>query len=184
MLRKGRAAPLPVISAAAGGYHSLALTADGEVWSWGLNNHGQLGLGGFANTTAPQPVAGLHGRRVVQLDGGEHHSLALTQQGELLGFGRADSNQLGLGEAGAARDVPAPIAGVAAVERVACGSNHCCAVTRDGDLYTWGFGEMGQLAHGEADDEAAPRVVGAVRGRVAMAGAGGQHTVLLLRPKA
>ena len=41
-----------------------------------------------------------------------------------------------------------------------------------------------KVAFCEADDGAAPRVGGAVRGRVAMAGAGGQHTVLLLRPKA
>ena len=74
-LRRGRAS-LPVVSAAAGAYHSLALTADGEVWAWGLNNHGQLGCGGFAATTAPQPVAALRGLRVEQLDGGEHHSLA------------------------------------------------------------------------------------------------------------
>ena len=74
-LRRGRAS-LPVVSAAAGAYHSLALTADGEVWAWGLNNYGQLGCGGFANTTTPQPVPALRGLRVEQLDGGEHHSPA------------------------------------------------------------------------------------------------------------
>ena len=47
----------------------------------------------------------------------------------------------------------------------------------------WGFGEMSQLGHGEADDEPSPRLVSAVRGRVAQAGAGGQHTVMLLKPK-
>ena len=57
-------------------------------------------------------------------------------------------------------------------------------VTSDGDLFTWGFGDLFQLAYGESEDEASPRVVGAVRGRVAQAGAGGQHTVMLLKPKA
>ena len=244
-LRRGRAS-LPVVSAAAGAYHSLALTADGEVWAWGLNNHGQLGCGGFDTTTAPQPVAALRGLRVEQLDGGEHHSLARmvkgpswewpqlttlaswgrlsrllaecrpgpsgrlrygraarentrrqfcgfqlprlarTAPGEVYGWGRADSSQLGLGggaEAAVARDTPVRVPGVAEVRSIACGSNHCCAVTADGDLFTWGFGEMSQLGHGEAEDEASPRVVGAVRGRVAQAGAGGQHTVMLLKPK-
>jgi len=82
-----------------------------------------------------------------------------------------------------ARDTPVRVPGVAEVRSIACGSNHCCAVTADGDLFTWGFGEMSQLGHGEAEDEASPRVVGAVRGRVAQAGAGGQHTVMLLKPK-
>ena len=67
---------------------------------------------------------------------------------------------------------------------IACGSNHNCAVTRTGDLYSWGFGELAQLGHGECEDEAAPRRVEPVRGRVAQAGAGGQHTVMLLKPKA
>ena len=103
--------------------------------------------------------------------------------------------------------------GVSDVRSIVCGSNHCCAVTAEGDLFTWrlrpnpnplpnpnpkpnpnpnpkpkpnprwGFGEMSQLGHGEADDEPSPRLVSAVRGRVAQAGAGGQHTVMLLKPK-
>ena len=112
--------------------------------------------------------------------------LARTAPGEVYGWGRADSSQLGLGggaEAAVARDTPVRVPGVAEVRSIACGSNHCCAVTADGDLFTWGFGEMSQLGHGEAEDEASPRVVGAVRGRVAQAGAGGQHTVMLLKPK-
>ncbi|MCO5549245.1 hypothetical protein L7F22_002712 [Adiantum nelumboides] len=37
--------PNNVIRVAAGHYHSLAVTADGQLWSWGRNNEGQLGRG-------------------------------------------------------------------------------------------------------------------------------------------
>ena len=112
--------------------------------------------------------------------------LARTSSGELYGWGRADSSQLGLGggtEAAAAHDTPVRVPGVAEARSIACGSNHCCAVTAEGDLFTWGFGDLFQLGHGEEGDEVSPRVVGAVRGRVAQASAGGQHTVMLLKPK-
>jgi alpha-tubulin suppressor-like RCC1 family protein len=40
-------------SIAAGGQHSLALTADGEVWAWGSNSSGQLGDGTTTNSSVP-----------------------------------------------------------------------------------------------------------------------------------
>ena len=61
--------------------------------------------------------------------------LARTAPGEVYGWGRADSSQLGLGggaEAMVARDTPVRVPGVAEVRSIACGSNHCCAVTADG----------------------------------------------------
>ena len=186
-MRRGRASALPVVSCGAGAYHSLVITADGGVWAFGLNNHGQLGVGGTGGATAPAPVRALDAMGVEACDGGEHHSLVRTAAGEVWGFGRADSNQLGLGDDAedGARETPVRVSGLDGVRvaSVVCGSNHCCAVTAEGDLYTWGFGEMYQLGHGEADDEAAPRRVDAVKGRLTQAGAGGQHTVLLLKPK-
>ena len=191
-LRRGRGAALPVVSCGAGAYHSLAITADGGVWAFGLNNHGQLGVGGTGGAAAPVRVRALDDLRVEACDGGEHHSLVRTADGEVWGFGRADSNQLGLGDdamaeegGDGARETPVRVSGLDGVRvaSVVCGSNHCGAVTAEGDLYTWGFGEMYQLGHGEADDEAAPRRVDAVKGRLTQMGAGGQHSVLLLKPK-
>lgn len=40
---------------AAGSYHSLALTADQTLYSWGSSKYGQTGQGDFIDTNAPRP---------------------------------------------------------------------------------------------------------------------------------
>ncbi|NXC41555.1 RCCD1 protein, partial [Penelope pileata] len=46
------------------------------------------------------------------------------------------------------------------VSNVSCGSRHTAAVTRDGELYTWGWGKYGQLGHGGRASCDRPRRVG------------------------
>src|SRR5271169_6409577 len=82
-----------------GSYHSFAVNTAGETFAWGLNQFGQCGVGeggqDGASITTPTIVEGLRGKDIVWIGGGEHHSLALTRQGQLLSWGRLDINQLG-----------------------------------------------------------------------------------------
>ena len=73
---------------------------------------------------------------------GEHHSLALTDEGEVYAFGRGDSNQLGLGDGADQHVTPVKIDGLGGVRirKVTSGSNQNFAVAKSGDLYSWGFG--------------------------------------------
>lgn len=65
-----------VVAIAAGGFHSVALRSDGTVWTWGLNENGQLGSGTVGGWRAtPAPVPGLGG--VTQIAAGYRHSLAV-----------------------------------------------------------------------------------------------------------
>ena len=64
-------------------------------------------------------------------------------------------------------------------------SSSCFAVTTSGTLYSWGYGDLGQLGTGEEQDENAPVEVSSrskhLKGRQVMqVGAGGQHTVVLV----
>ena len=64
-----------------GNQHSFYLNDKHQVFSWGLNNHGQLGLGHKHNSSVPTRIKDLdpyEGDYVVELDGGEHHSIART----------------------------------------------------------------------------------------------------------
>ncbi len=83
-----------------GAYHSFLVTHTSNVYACGLNNMGQLGLGSLepGHTGTPTLVTALEGKGVVTLSAGEHHSLALTDDGDVFAFGRADNNQLGLGD--------------------------------------------------------------------------------------
>jgi len=78
----------------AGDYHSLAFTESGEVYAWGANRGGQLGL--REGRLTPTKVPGLP--KVKAIAAGWRHSLALTESGEVYAWGRNDQGQLGLGD--------------------------------------------------------------------------------------
>lgn len=97
----------------AGNYHSFAVDEKGDVWGWGLNTMGQTGTGRSGKfdpnpeVQVPMKVIGLSmeelsggdedgDERVVQIVGGEHHSLFLTSEGRVFAVGRTDGGQLGL----------------------------------------------------------------------------------------
>lgn len=88
------------VDIAAGSYHSFYVDNHGQVWAWGLNNYSQTGHTDDtgkddAMVLVPKPVDALNGKDVVFIDGGEHHSVAATANGELLTWGRVDGHQVG-----------------------------------------------------------------------------------------
>jgi alpha-tubulin suppressor-like RCC1 family protein len=88
---------LPKVKAiAAGGVHSLALTESGEVYVWGYNASGQLGLGDWEARLTPTKVEGLPKVKAIAAGGG--YSLALTESGEVYAWGNNAIGQLGLGD--------------------------------------------------------------------------------------
>ena len=118
-----------VVAVAAGGSHSLALTADGRVYAWGLGNSGQLGLGSFSNALTPTLVPTLS--NVVAIAAGGSHSLAVTSAGELYAWGLNSSSQLGDG-GGAAQTIPKLISSIGGVSAVSAGTTHSLARLHDG----------------------------------------------------
>jgi alpha-tubulin suppressor-like RCC1 family protein len=175
------AAPAAV---AAGGAHTVVLLDDGRVYTFGLNDYGQLGHSpAAAASSSPQLVAGLPAD-VVKVAASHFHTLALTRSGELWAFGRNKERQLGLGA-----DAPAAVRAPSRVQLddvvgVAAGARHSLAVTRSGALYSWGARELLGLGAERwsllaARFEHAPRLVRALRGvRVCALAAGGAHSAV------
>ena len=64
------------MSESAGPFHSLAVTADGAVWSWGEGDDGKLGHGDEQNQKLPKKVEAFAGQGVVAVLAGAFHSLA------------------------------------------------------------------------------------------------------------
>jgi regulator of chromosome condensation len=95
-----------IVLVSAGMFHSFAVDKDGQVFAWGLNTFHQTGIpssrGGDEDMiNSPTRVEALSpeqhgGAKVVQIEGGEHHSIFLFDDGEVWGVGRSDANQLGL----------------------------------------------------------------------------------------
>jgi regulator of chromosome condensation len=91
-----------------GSYHSFAVNAKGVVFAWGLNSLKQTGVSedrGGDEDIIWQPTevdalnpAKLGGRKVVQISGGDHHSLFLLDDGSVWGSGRCDGREVGLAD--------------------------------------------------------------------------------------
>jgi len=83
-----------------GSCHSFYIDKFNKVYSWGLNNHGQLGLGHKNETAVPKEIVTLapyDGDYFDQIDGGEHHSIAKSIMGCVLAWGANDESQIGIG---------------------------------------------------------------------------------------
>jgi hypothetical protein len=142
-----------IVMVAAGGSHSVALGAEGRVWTWGKGKFGQLGHNNGEGRLVPMQLAGeaLGGAAAVLVASGYGHTVAVTREGELWVWGYGGQGQLGLGDC-ANRLAPTLVGaeegfGELQVLTVACGCWHTLAVTKDGALWTFGMGENGALGH-------------------------------------
>ncbi|XP_042328583.1 RCC1 domain-containing protein 1 isoform X2 [Sceloporus undulatus] len=137
--------------------HALLLLADGGgLFSWGGGRHGQLGHGGLESLSEPEPVEALQGLLVEAVAAGGWHSAALTGGAEKGPLDPLDATFVSIQAFPALLDLPDE----AEVLKVSCGSRHTAALTRTGDLYTWGWGQYGQLGHGDTASSDRPRKVG------------------------
>ncbi|XP_010964433.2 E3 ISG15--protein ligase HERC5 isoform X1 [Camelus dromedarius] len=169
-----------IIQITCGDYHSLALAKGGELYAWGQNLHGQLGVGSECTSTpTPQIVEHLSGVPLVQISAGEAHSLALSMSGNVYSWGRNDFGQLGLGHTDN-KDYPALIEALdnQTIEFLACGGSHSALLTKDGLVFTFGAGKYGQLGHNSTQNELKPCLVtGLVGNRVTQIACGRRHTL-------
>lgn len=192
----------------AGANHNLALDALGNVFSWGQNAKGQLGLNHFTNVDAPSkltlfpvgttfrqvkasgnksyavttdgklyhwPVKKSNGNllsypvelpllktQVAYMSCGNSFVILQTTHGLLYSFGDNRKGQLGLGHTNAVQD-PTILGALRdsgeKICNVECGFKHVVAKSTLGRVFTWGWGERGQLGHGSLLNELTPRLL-------------------------
>lgn len=82
----------PVVKLATGRTHVLALDVKGRVYSWGKNDHGQLGHADKQDKEFPTKIEGL--RNIVQIYTGENMSFAVDKFGDTFGWGQNKHNCL------------------------------------------------------------------------------------------
>lgn len=91
--------PDDIVDAHIGSRWGIALTADGEVWAWGRNDEGWLGLetstGAIETIVAPTKIPGFDGIKIVSIEGGPNHSLAVDEDGNIYGWGNMNQGRLG-----------------------------------------------------------------------------------------
>jgi len=166
---EGLRPPNRITAIAAGGQHSIALTVGGALLAFGRNRLGCLGLGDEVNRWVPTKVNLLCGMgsgascRAVQVAAGMCHSIVLVQRNGCLDVRTTGGNcygQLGHGDV-RARSRFAVVAKLSdkQVISVSAGHEHSAAVNRDGKLFLWGRGELGQLGLGDLRSHWSPQLL-------------------------
>jgi alpha-tubulin suppressor-like RCC1 family protein len=131
----------------AAGYHNLALGSNGELYAWGDNAYGELGIG---STSTPNytPKAVLLSAGVTALAGGNHFSLAIEADGKAYAWGENDHDELGIGTTTPYSTAPVGVSlpsGVNATT-IAAGADHGLAMGSNGKLYAWGWNDTRDYA--------------------------------------
>jgi E3 ubiquitin-protein ligase HERC4 len=170
-----------VVQIACGNDHTMALTDDGQVFVWGSNEYGQLGLGEKIKThqNVPEVIRCLKGVPVRQIVAGDNHSFILSKSGSLYGWGRNDFGQLGLGDT-KNKYLPTKcrLANDQKIKFVSCGDNHTACLTKDGCVLTFGAGSNFQLGYCSNKNETSPKKVMELKGsEVSQIACGSGHTL-------
>ncbi|KAF9873308.1 hypothetical protein CkaCkLH20_09121 [Colletotrichum karsti] len=185
---------------ACGSYHSFAMSKEGAVWAWGLNNFAETGIANGAGEDdavilRPTVVESLKDYKIKHIAGGEHHSLACTEDGKLLTWGRVDGHQVGIPiDELPADDIirdesqnprilskPTHVEDVPKCVFVAAGVDNNFAIDNKGAVHSWGFSANYQTGQGTTEDVETPTTIdnSAIRDKkIVFAGAGGQYSIL------
>ena len=156
-----------------GGWHSAAIGSDGNLYTWGRNDDGQLGNGTTTNQNRPTLVNKPQGTpegftwKLASL--GEHHSAAIGSDGNLYTWGVNSNGQLGNGTTTnqnrpAQIDKPQGTPEGFAWTQASLGDGDSAAFGSDGNLYVWGWNKYGELGDDTTTDRYTPTLVGKPQG--------------------
>jgi len=152
------------VALAATQFTGYGLTSTGELYAWGTNPFGLLGLGSPLPTNQPMPErSGTDLWRTI--DAGTQHVCGIRQSGQLACWGDRTDGRIGVGLAMGTQTSPLSVDAATDWASVSAGDKHTCAIKTSGQLFCWGYNggasaQSGQLGVGDFDLRAAPTRVG------------------------
>jgi alpha-tubulin suppressor-like RCC1 family protein len=179
---------------AGGSGHAVALLEDGTALAWGRNAFGQLGDGTMENQSLPVEVK-LDGIADISPGGGQ--TLFLRTDGTVWGCGAGFFGLLGPDHLGL-EPVPVHIETPGGIVQLVSGGGHALIILEDGAVWSWGRNDVGQLGDGDETGtrpgsttqehagrtypaRPVPAQVRGIGGPARCAGAGGGHSLVVLR---
>jgi len=145
------------------GRTAFVLTVDGDVWCWGDNFYGGLGLGDTTTRYKPVKMSGM--TNVVQISSAFNSAvtLFLKSDGTVWGCG---SNEYGQVVDGAGLFVlnPIPIPGLSNVVQVFGANLVSYVLKQDGTVLSWGFNKNGELGDGTNTHNPTPKPIPGLSG--------------------
>jgi alpha-tubulin suppressor-like RCC1 family protein len=171
------------VTVSAGGYFSMAIKADGTLWSWGTNIGVQGGnvAGMLGNGTAPGsisvPVQVGTDNHWISVAAGDYHTLALKSDGTLWVWGYNGEGELGIGST-ACKSTPYQLGTDNKWVYISAGGGHSNAIKADGTMWGWGFNGDGETGDGTTAQRNSPVQAGTDNKWVSVA-AGTYYTMAL-----
>lgn len=167
-----------------GAYHACGVSCDGELWSWGVSNKGQLGHQDVESRELPEIIDELRDQQVKNVACGYEHTVAVTEH-DVYSWGSNEHEQLGQDDGNKGQlDIPRRIRALhdKMVTHVVCGKHHTLAVTAQSHVYAWGANNHGQLGLGDRIDRRAPTIIESLWALpVKQLAAGDHHSCALTR---
>lgn len=135
-----------ITKVSAGTSHTCAIRY-GQLYCWGLNSTGQLGVGDKNDRSTPTQVTAFIGKRVTDVSAGDNNTCAIAD-GQAYCWGNNFHKKLGDGTS-TERTSPVIVNGhgalttAMAVTKISAGTDHTCAVANS-DAYCWGWNMNGR----------------------------------------
>lgn len=141
--------------------HISCTTTEGKVMTWGYGGSGCLGHGNTQSYKIPTIVNSIFQERILYIECGGYHTIAINDEGEVFAWGRGDVNQLGIPFSKLIKDDvghvslrPKKIKNFTIenlfIKDIACGEAHTLLLDAEGKVFAFGWAEYGQLG---LDDE-------------------------------
>ncbi|MED6263280.1 Serine/threonine-protein kinase Nek8 [Characodon lateralis] len=143
---------------------SMIISMQCCILACGSNRFNKLGLDKITAAEEPNPVNQveevnsyapiqsdpLNSEKIVYIDIGTAHSVAVTEEGRCYTFGSNQHGQMGCSSRRSSR-VPYLVPGLKDITLAACGDAFTLAIGSEGEVYTWGKGARGRLGRKEED---------------------------------
>ena len=132
-----------------GTFHTLCLSNNGIVHTFGFNSGGQLGLGHNESEFIPKQITLLP--MIKHIACGYYFTVCADHEGKVWSFGTNDYSQLGIG---GKKNVNTPheVKGLPPIHQISCGAAHTILIGINSDLWAFGTNLFGQLCNGESGE--------------------------------
>jgi RCC1 and BTB domain-containing protein len=161
----------------------IVVSKDDNVYVYGNNNDGILGLGHKSAIELPTKVNELCNKQVVNISLGDSHVVALTKTGQCYSWGDNTSGQLGItNNFGKPKCIESLIN--KNIVGIGCGFRQTFVLSNAGEMYGFGFNSNGNLGIGSKNNQSLPvKINGFGSEKIIAFSCGCEHTLALSESK-
>lgn len=167
-----------------GWFHNIAIEEGGSIYTWGLGVYGQLSVSVETNIISPTLVTNLGEFKIKNASAGLYHSVVVTEDDRLFGFGSNRQGQLGTQTDSSIswtpQEIPIDLEKGESIDLIQSGMNHTIIITSSGNIYGWGENGLGQLGLGDRETRFLPiKILDGRNTKFKILSCGAYHTIVV-----